>query len=213
MKLAVKSGVSVEKALNYIRDFLEANYHNYAILKGNLNLYITLKDDENRDCPDNANEYVLGADNITDVVREKTVAAKNKTLTRWKQFVKYNEKRFQNVFASVELDKKYLETAKIKGRKLENIEKREQTYLKNLKELESISEVYSLVKALDESIKTDNITWYIIKHTGRKRTSYDYSISAYLIFKNINDFTGYFETDTYRNEGTGVLIEGLPYSG
>lgn len=210
MKLTIKSGVSTAKAMMYIENFLDDNYKDYAFLKGNLNLYITLKDDENRNCPDNEKEYVLAAENTTDVEAEKIAAAKRKVLSSWKKHIEYHKRMLEKKIKEVSIDENYLATAKDKGRKPENIEKRQRLYQKNQIELRKMNETNDLLEKLDQCVNSRKMEWYITKWKGRRKTSYDYSFEVYLLFRNIGGFTGYYEESPYHNGRTGVLRKGLP---
>jgi len=64
VKIVVEQGTSMDETLELVVSFLKNNYSDYSLLKGNLNMYITLKNDLGQVCPDNEREFVLSHNKI-----------------------------------------------------------------------------------------------------------------------------------------------------
>lgn len=206
MKLTIKSGVTVDKALEYLTDFLSEVKEEYPILKGNMNVYLTLQGLDRRICPENEKEYVLTEEHIVDVEGSRIQVAKNELLEAWERFVQNTGRAVQNAKHKIEVDFQYLGTAEEKGRKPENIEKRKLQLENNQALLKQAKEKQEFVQMLNDCVKTGNIKWYFLKSVSRK-SSYDYSIDANIIFHEVDGFTGYFGGyGMYRQ-----LHEGFPH--
>lgn len=167
MKIVIKSETPFAIALEKISQFLTENYNDYPMLKSNMNIYVTLKNSNGQNCPDNEKEYILTGEDVKDVFRE--------------------EKKLSNQIKNYE---NYLATSKDKKRKKENIEKRREEYSKHKQQYESQNKKLQLLIDLDEVVKSGEFITYYIKTTHR--LSYKYNLETIFIFDNINGYTGYF---------------------
>lgn len=201
MKLVIEKGISIEDAMKRISNFLETQCSEYPIIKNNMSIYITLKNKEGRICPDNEKEYFLNEfGQVIDIQAEEKKRELKKHMELWNDFVKSKYYEVLKLEKQIDNDIAYLETSIEKNRTESNISKRKAQYEINKLKLEKENEQIEKIKSLENAIKENNYTSYILKLT--ERSAYKYSIEVMFVFENINGYTGYFD---YRG-----LHEGLP---
>ncbi len=211
MKLTIKSGESIENALDYLRKQLEPYKDDFPLLKGNMNVYVTLEGFGHKDCPDNTKELVLSGDEPIDMEKSRVFAARKQALDGWERFYNKNLEDTIRYEAAIESDIRYIETAEEKGRKPENVEKRKKELLKNKAALQGTQEKNKLLVALNERVLSGNVEWLFNKQTKRNAT-YDYTLNPILVFKGIENRDWHFVYFESRWETPyGTLREGLPY--
>ena len=211
MKLTIKSGESVDNALKYLQEFLSARKEEYPILAGNLNIYITMKGFGNLICPENEKEYLLTREGVVDVEQNKVSASQKTALEGWETYVSVQLKKVRKAAEAVSLDEQYLESAEDKNRKPDAIEKRKRQLEKNRSELKEAEATAKLVQKLDTLVKEGKVKWRFLKSMDRK-SPYNYEISPYIIFENVDGESWHFVSFESRYETPyGSLRKGLPY--
>lgn len=98
-----------------------------------------------------------------------------------------------------------------KGRKPENIARREKKLQKNEEDLLLIAEQNTLIEKLDCMFQNNNAE-YFVRKGGDKTTPYTYKLYPFIIFRDVDGsnwhFAGY---KSKYNTPYGSLISGLPY--
>jgi len=131
VKLSIDKGVSYKNAIDILSEFLQENFSDYPILKNTMNIYITLKNSNNQICPDNEKEYILNQDGqVKDILEDKKTKEFTKRMREWNSFINSYENKISRLEKQVNTDINYLETAKEKGRKEENILKEKYNLIK-----------------------------------------------------------------------------------
>lgn len=210
MKLVIKSGESVDNALAYLRDFLEGYKEEYPMLKGNMNIYVTLEGFGHRGCPDNEKEYVLTGGDPDDVEERNIGARKEEALAGWKNYVKAQYNKVKNFTTELDIAMRYIDTAEQKGRKPENVEKRKALVEKSKANLKEAEEMADVVGKLNDLLEAGNVKWYFVKHVS-KSSPYNYKITPYIIFEDNAGAAWHFVGYENRYERPyGCLYSGLP---
>lgn len=192
MKLSINKGVSYKNAIDILSEFLQENFSDYPILKNTMNIYITLKNSDNQICPDNEKEYILNQDGqVKDVLEDEKTKEFTKRMREWNSFINSYENKISRLEKQVNTDINYLETAKEKGRKEENITKRKIQLDKNKLELKRVIKYFEIIKRLDKAIDNNNFTTLFLKQTHR--SPYKYNLDAIFIFEDVESYTGYFD--------------------
>lgn len=191
MKIVVNKGESIEDAITAIKNFLEQNYSEYPILKNTMNLYVTLQNDINQICPDNQKEFILNKGKVKDVDAESRENAFTKILEHWNGYLRCMDSKMLSIQHKIELNKNYIDTALMKGRKKENVIKRkkETECLRN--ELEDTKMLVSCLNLLNEAIQSRNFSKFFYKSTYG--SAYKYKLDCVLVFENVNGYTCYFD--------------------
>lgn len=205
MKLTIKKGESVESAIQYLTDFLNEYKEEYPILKGDMSVYVTLRGNDNRICPENEKEFILSEEYAVDVEGSRYAAAKENLLRMWKHTISNAARKVQVAQGKIDTDIRYLETAEEKGRKPENIVKRKTQLESNQMALRQAKEAYQWYQKLDTYVQENKVCWYYLKSVS-SRSSYQYTLTAHIVFENIDGFTGYFIC----GNGYSNMREGLP---
>lgn len=200
MKIVINKGETIESAMKSIKEFLLENYSEYPILKNTMNTYVTLKNAEGQICPDNEKEYVLSKGQATDVFTKDKMISLDKRLSEWECFVHQHKRDLLTLKKNLDADKKYIDTAEEKGRKVETVEKRKVEYKKNKLKLEKGKEKENTIDFLDSLIQENRMQILYIKSTDG--SPYKYTLETIFVFNNINGYVGYFD-----HRG---LHEGLP---
>lgn len=212
MKLTIKSGESVDHAIQYLTEFLLERKEEYPLLKGNMNVYVTLEGFGHRNCPENEKEYILTDEQPIDVELSQLLAKKNEAKEGWKRYLAVQAKKVQSAASAVDLDIRYLETAEGKGRKPETIERRKAQLERNQTDLAQAKEWLELVQSLNEILNQGKIKWYFEKAKSSK-SPYTYTITPYIIFEDGDGDNWHFVGFQSRYETAyGTLREGLPHN-
>ncbi len=211
MKLIVKSGESIEHAIQYLSDFLKKYEDDYFLLKGNMNIYITLEGVGHTPCLDNDKEFVLSAEDPEDVERNNIQFAKEKVLAGWKRFFVHECKKVQSSAGDVEFERRYIESAEKRGLKPVTIERHKSILLSCEKKHEEVKRNVNLLLKLNEIIEKEEAIYHFVKFQ-KGNALYSYTITPYIIFENVDEkfyhFVGYeSKYKTYY----GYLQSGLPH--
>ena len=203
MRLTIKSGESIENAMKYLQAFFDERKEEYPILKGNMNVYISLRGFGELICPENEKEYILTPNGIVDADEELLHAAISELNKAWKRWSNAQQECYdiRRIERMVEKDRQYLETAEEKGKRQELIDKREKQLNKNLERLKETKEEYAFYKRLIEHVNSGGAKRFFAKNRGNRYRSP--SITAYLVIEDFEGFTGHFHK--------GYMNRGLPY--
>lgn len=180
MKLRIKKGLNLSNALELIKDFFEENCSEYDILKGDLNMYVTLKNRDNEVCPLNDKEYRMSDEEIVDVFEEGRKEALDEVLQDWEMYYDSVKYRVKCIERKIRLDREYLSTAEEKGRSPKNIEKRKIELEKHLEEDYLSLRKFEYTAELDEKIKSKEAKIWFVQYTTKMH--YQYSIRAGISF-------------------------------
>lgn len=210
MKLTIKSGESIENAINYLINFLEQYKEDYPILKGNMNVYLTLKGFGSRNCPDNEAEFILSETLPVDVEASSRMAKIKELTDTWKSF--YNTHEAHRVMAARNVKKciNSLNQAIERGLTQRTIERRDDALVSSNKTLSKADEYFQFLTVLNDRIVKNEVQFYVVKNIG-SRSSYDYTFTAYIIFENVEGKNYYFSAHTNKYKAScGELYNGLP---
>lgn len=207
MKLVIKSGESVENALNYLRDFLEDKREQYPLLKGNMNIYITLEGFGHREFPDNGKEYILSGEQVLDVEQSRLQATRKLVLVEWQAYLEERRLIVQKGEKEIKMDLNYLETADAKGRDPERVKLRQKQTEKKKVKLESAKEQLEMLETFNRSIAEGEVRWMYKKDISKK-SPYIYELSAAIIFKYKDGSDWVFQwigANSWRSNSYGIL--------
>jgi len=196
VKIVVEQGTSMDETLELVVSFLKNNYSDYSLLKGNLNMYITLKNDLGQVCPDNEREFVLSHNNVVDVVRVAKEQAYKDALRAWDFYIAGIDWEISRINKRLKTNMKYIDSAVVENRKQENVDKRiaENSQLK--KRLDVVERDMFIVRSLDNVLRNGSCDKIFIQHTYG--SVYKYDIECVFIFKDVEGFTGYFKKGSLR---------------
>lgn len=189
MKIVINKGERIENAIETIRNFLCENYSDYPILKNSMNLYVTLENDSEQLCPDNEKEYIIENGHATNKVAESKELAYDETLHYWNSYIAILEREILILKRKIKTNKKYIETADEKGRKLENIFKKKAELEYNQNKLKVLEDTYSIAREMNYCVQTLLFEQLYIKHTYGP----SYKMECIFVFNNINGYIGYFD--------------------
>lgn len=188
MKITIDKGETIDSALENLKSFLKENYSDYPIIKNPLNIYVTLKNGDGQMCPDNEKEFALNQNKTIDRTKEKKAMAFNITLNEWNWYVRLQGSLLESTKHNIELGNAYVNTAKEKNRKTENVEKRKKE-IENLKgELVEREHKLWVAQLLNKAVEDGMYRKVYYKHGF----SYKYELTCVFVFENVNGFTGYF---------------------
>lgn len=196
MKIVIKEGTTIENAIKLLSDFLMENYTTFPVLKGNTNIYITLRNNNGQICPDNQQEFHLSDDGIRNETEAEEERAVRDCMMHWKAYLMHMDWKKEQVEKKIQKDLRYFETAEERGRSQENISKRQVEYQKHLEKLEETKKTINFLAELDNAVSENRHTVHITKYTGK--TPYTYTLSVVFQFVNVNGYTGYFNGETLR---------------
>lgn len=202
MKLIIKQGESVDNALKYLQDFLGQYKEEYPMLKGNMNIYVTLEGFGHRVCPENERELVLTGEDILDLEQKEKDKALKAVMSRWRQVLEQNALEIRNVQRKLRLDKEYLSTAEEKGKRPDLIAKREKEKTGHEGEMDKHTQRYLLLNRFNKALEDGKAVFYYVKHT-RGKSAYTYTMECILVFDNIDGLYGYCDRYGFKT--------GLPY--
>ena len=204
MKLTIKQGESIENALKYLQEYLELYKDEFPILKGNMNVYVTLEGFGHRGCPENDRELVLSREEIVDVEQIQKDRAYFKVKSVWEYSLSRNASQIKDVQREIRKDKEYLETAAEKGKRQDLIAKREKQKAKHEEELEKLTQRYLLLDRFNKALEDGRAVEFYVKRT-RGKSAYSYNMDCCLVFDDIDGLYGYCDNTGF-HEGV------LPYS-
>lgn len=212
MKLTIKSGESVDHAIQYLTDFLNAKKEEYPLLKGNMNIYITLEGYGHKDCPENQGEYVLTGESVEDVEHRRYDEARKLLKQAWERLLRSEASKFNHAVNEISKAESSLKSAEERNLVPRTIELRKKAVEKAKENLPPAEARYDLILKLKDIVDNNKVTLYFEKVVDGKMT-YSYKITPYYIFENVDGFTGNFRGVQGKDGGFyGYLQEGLPYN-
>lgn len=176
MKITIEKGTHYSEVLDTLRKFLDENYKEYPILSKNLNIYFDLCNASNQICPDNKKEFKISGEQVTDVINQGVQKALKETKIELGNEVKRMERHLSIIERYLRLDRSYLATAEERGRKPENVKKREDELKKHLKELQDLQDLlkdyYYVINAVREGRYKGRAEIYNSHNYGRQQRTY-----------------------------------------
>lgn len=133
MKITFEKGMCVYKAKRIFEDFIRSDVEDYPLLKNNMTINITLKNDINEINPRNEINYYFDESSYEYIDDEKKEDASYRLEEEWEEFL--SEYKLRRLTKEIESDRKYIETATEKSRKQANIDKRKSYLLEHETEL------------------------------------------------------------------------------
>lgn len=137
MKIIFEKGIKVCQMTECFKKFILEQAEEYPILKNDMVVSITLRNNINQINPDNERKFIFTKKDIDEIEeaqrREELVRADLMFKEQWELFT---QDCSESIIREIESDKKYLDSAEEMGRSLQNIEKRKKTFEKNQKHLE-----------------------------------------------------------------------------
>ena len=197
MKITIPKGTTLENALEHVKNLLAEQYSEYPLLNKDINIYVTLKDEKGKLCPDNKKEYFCTKDGFVDVLEQKISQAKKETIEQWKYYLEDQKLTVFRLQKAVSTDTNYFETAVEKNRKPENIEKRKTIAEENKKKLERRLRYVEKLERLN-TIFQERPRFYIQQCLCGGE--YSYTLTINLLFKDI-DGKDYYFSEGYLNKG------------
>lgn len=128
MKIIFEKGIKVEQMMECLEKFILEKAEDYPILKNDMTVNITLKNNINQINPDNERVFNISKKDIDEMVEEQ----KKEELEhadwifeeQWKIFIRdYSA----SIIREIKTDENYLAIAEEKGRSKQNIEKRKKS--------------------------------------------------------------------------------------
>ena len=204
MKLTIKKGESLDHAIKYLQEYLEQYKEEYPILKGDMNIYVTLEGFGHRVCPENERELVLTGEETVDIAQNRKEKAYAKVKNTWNRVLMGNAAKIREVQHDIKRDKEYLATAAEKGKRADLIEKREKLKAKHEAELDELTQMYLLLQRFNNALEEGRAVIYYVKRS-RSKSAYSYILDCMIVFDNIDGLYGF--CDEY-----GFHKGSLPYS-
>lgn len=211
MKLSIKSGESVDHAIQYLSDFLHTVKDEYPILKGAMNIYITLEGFGHKDYPENNKEYILTGESIEDVESQRIRESEKTLKGEWEKFCEYEAEKYLSVAKKVSYAKSALESAEKRNLTSKTIEQRKKNVAHAQNLLVDARARLDIILKLRQAVEHNQAILYTEKIINGKMI-YSYTITPYYIFRDIDGYTGYFLVRQYKSNSYGQLCTGLPYN-
>lgn len=185
MKLIIKEGESVENAIKYLQDFLEKYKNEYPILKGNMNIYITLEGFGHKDCPENEKEFILsGNGDPVDVEQWRKEKAIEETFSVWKRIQEKHNASIEWVEKDIKREEEYLATAQEKGKRTDLIEKHQKQLETNKEKLNQLHEYSHYLDQLRDAIRNRRAVLFFNRYN--EKSPYSYELDFYFVFEDID---------------------------
>ena len=182
MKLVIESEATVDAALKQIKMFFDTQCADYPYLKGKMHIYVDLKNDKRQICPDNEKEYVISEEEVVDVLEQEKLDLFYKMNDKLEYDLQCLLKQRKDKEREITRDKRYLDTAEEKGRKIERIENRKialQVHIEQLAELQNrIHEYHTVISAINDGQFECNVKIRTEKKYGRNKRTYEMILSG-----------------------------------
>ena len=177
MRINVNSSMSLSKAMMHVTNFLCENYPN-SFLAGSLNLYVSLRDDENHLSPDDEGVFLVEADKVINLIEEKKKEALEETKRLWSLYcMTYRKQRLLKQIA-LEDTEKYLKRSTSKKYSAATIEKLQKRHLEFTEELQNLNEMCDFLDELNGYVLSEQVE---IKISEKTKCQSDYK--AFIIFQ------------------------------
>ena len=197
MKISVPQGETLENALAYLDGYLSQYKDTYGVLRGRLNLYISLESEDHTLCPDEECNIELTGEGAYDLDESKFDAVKFVVLQRWKRYVNAVRSRPDLLQAKVYRVQKILDASGGLDLSEEVVQKRQEDVEEAIQCLEEALKERELVNTLEQRIKDNEFRW-ILQRLGEEGDYKEFYPAAYLFFEDKDRGTYYYPGPTSR---------------
>ena len=177
MKLVIESGITVDTALEQLKNFFNTQCADYPYLKSKMHVYVDLINDRRQVCTDNEKEYAISKDQVVDVLEQEELDIFFGMIDRLGYGLQLLKKKREEKERDITRDKRYLDTAEKKGRKKERIEQRKvdlQEHLAQYAKLQnSIEEYESVINEINNWRFKSKVNIRTEKKYGRNKRAYE----------------------------------------
>ena len=177
MKLVIESGITVDTALEQLKNFFNTQCADYPYLKSKMHVYVDLINDRRQVCTDNEKEYAISKDQVVDVLEQEELDIFFGMIDRLGYDLQLLKKKREEKERDITRDKIYLDTAEKKGRKKERIEQRKvdlQEHLAQYAKLQnSIEEYESVINEINNWRFKSKVNIRTEKKYGRNKRAYE----------------------------------------
>ena len=177
MKLVIESGITVDTALEQLKNFFNTQCADYPYLKSKMHVYVDLINDRRQVCTDNEKEYAISKDQVVDVLEQEELDIFFGMIDRLGYDLQLLKKKREEKERDITRDKRYLDTAEKKGRKKERIEQRKvdlQEHLAQYAKLQnSIEEYESVINEINNWRFKSKVNIRTEKKYGRNKRAYE----------------------------------------
>ena len=160
MKIIFEKGIKVEQMMECLEKFISEQAEDYPILKNDMTVNITLKNNINQINPDNERIFNFSKENIDEMEqeqkREELEHADCMFEEQWRIFIRDSS---ASIIREIKTDENYLAIAEEKGRSKQNIEKRKKSLEKNKKRLEQEYKRIGLITSYVEMYKKGQVNF------------------------------------------------------
>ncbi len=122
MKIIFEKGLKVREALELFRNFMMEEAEEYPILKNNMSIDISLKNDIGQISPNSERKFIFGRVDYDKIEIEAKEYADERLREEWEVFI--SDYDYCELIKAIESDRNYIETADEKKRSPQYVEKR-----------------------------------------------------------------------------------------
>lgn len=158
MKIVFEKGIKACQMMECLKEFILQQAEEYPILKNDMVVSITLKNNINQINPDNERRFTFTKKDMDEIEqaqrKEELEGADWMFEEQWKSFT---HDASDYIIREIESDKKYLASAEEMERSFKNIEKRKKTLEKNQKRLEQECEKIRVIAPYIQMYKNGQV--------------------------------------------------------
>lgn len=201
MKIVCEKGHDARKMMKILMDFIEEETLGYPILKEDMKIEITLKNNINQINPNNEREFYFGQKELDKKEEEEESELDYYLKEHWEMFLLHN---IGSLMKEIETDKSYISTAEKNCRRPENIERRKKALANKEKKLIEEKERQLQLHPFAEMVKNEQVRYRYTKteYDGKiKKMEFDINGKSYTF-----EYAKYVWGDEYICDDDGELL-------
>jgi hypothetical protein len=200
MKIIFEKDLNIREALELLQNFMmEEETGEYPLLKNNMTVDISLKNEIGQINPDNERKFIFGRADYDKIVIEEKEFADERLHEEWQHFI--SDYHYRELIKEIQSDRNYIETAHEKNRNSQYIEKRKIILLKHEKELIDEKARLESLNRFIELVNQNNVKYEYIEYSpGRWSKIMIFELDETYIFEYNPGAFGDFELRTKDSE-------------
>lgn len=156
MKIVCEKGHDAREMLNILTDFIMEQTLEYPILKNDMEIEVTFKNDANQINPNNERVFYFGQKELDEREAKEESVLDFLLKEHWSEFISEDT---TTLVKEIETDRNYISTAKENGRKPQNVENRKKALLKKEKRLTEKKEREVQLRPFIDMVKNKQVEY------------------------------------------------------
>ena len=166
MKITFEKNMRLWEALELFEDFIKEQSGDYFLLKGNMTINVSLKNDIGRINPDNERQFYFDKKQFELLQNDKRRKEDIRLEDEWDLYT--GNHRFSELVKAINADHKYLAEAQEKRRSLEKIEKRKKELQKHERQLNNEKSRLEFLKPFIEMVNEKRVKSEYVEYNYNK---------------------------------------------